>query len=198
MVRRFGLVLLLIAAPLLALAQITTDIPSSVDLPTTAGGWVAFLIKVVVLPMLVLGSKALWGWIEARKGNDALGRLMAALDVIGQPLWDRQMARVQEALADGVITAEERAALLRELTGELPRLVHKDTLALAMKALGVPDLGGLASWVLSKLLARWSGAHDITDPSVPTALAGIYPAPSDAVALGYVTGGAPDASDGRG
>lgn len=164
----------LVAWPFFVFAQ-ALSVPESATLPATGADWLALVIKGVVVPLLLLGGQWLWGAIERRRGGDALGRVMGLLDVVGQPIWDRQVAKVQLALADGVITEQERKALLAGIEAELPGLIAKDTLAAAMKALGVPDVGGLASWVLSKLLARWKGAHDPSDPSTPNAVQAVYP-----------------------
>lgn len=166
--------MVLVAFPFTVLAQ-SPD--SSFALPTSTAGVISLIVQTLVIPLIGLAGQALWGWIEKRKGRDALGRILELIDAVGQPVWDRMTVQVKLALADGVVSKEERETLLKALQEELQRLVSPTVLKLAMKALGVPDILGLTSWLLGRLLARWTAAHDDNDDSVPSSLTGVYPVP---------------------
>lgn len=181
----FGL-MVFVSFPFAVLAQSSGGVIAA---PTTSAGWISLVIQTLAVPLIGLVSQALWGFIERRKGHDAIGKILELIDAVGQPIWDRMADQTRLVLADGIVTPEERESLRRSIEAEMQLVIQPATLKLAMKALGLPNLGGLASWLLAKLLARWKGAHDTQDKSVPNAVTGVYPA---TVPSGTIDAPAPD------
>lgn len=90
--------------------------------------------------------------------------------------WDRLSPKIQAALADGKVSAEERAAIEAEVKAILEEsggeLVSTDTLSQIATALGLP-MPGLIARIATGLLDLFVRSHDVTDLSV----APIYAAP---------------------
>jgi hypothetical protein len=99
--------------------------------------------------------------------------------------WDRLSPLVQAALADGKITAEERAAIEAAVKGLLSEFTSEDELAEIGRALGLP-MAGIIAKIASFLIDRWTQAHD---PTVPTVSAKAFPVGADPFEGGQAAGG---------
>lgn len=92
--------------------------------------------------------------------------------------WDALSPKMQVMLADGKITAEERAeieAILRDLLDEF---TSEDELEKLARALGLP-LAGVIAKIASFVIEKFTAAHD---PTIPTVSANAYPVSVVAIA----------------
>jgi hypothetical protein len=85
--------------------------------------------------------------------------------------WDRLGPEVQKALADGKITAEERAAIEEVAMQLLDEVADKATIEDIAKAVGLP-VPGIIAWLVSGFIDRWVAAHD---PRIPEASPKAFP-----------------------
>lgn len=129
----------------------------------------------------ILGSLLSWAAVKVGKAADAakqeksaqaaLLRVAALASTLVGRAWDTLAPQVQAAIADGKVTAEERAALERAIRGLVGQFVTEDELAALAKALGLP-LPGLVAKLASMVLDTFTKAHD---PDVPTESALAFP-----------------------
>lgn len=85
--------------------------------------------------------------------------------------WDTLSPRLQVALADGTISAQERAEIETAVKGLLADFTSEDELKGITEALGLP-LPGVVAKIASYLIGQFTAAHD---PTIPTASAKAYP-----------------------
>ena len=88
--------------------------------------------------------------------------------------WDHIGPEVQTALADGTISAEERAAIEASVKELLADATDEATLKEIGDALGLP-LAGVVAKVASWLIGKWTQAHD---PTITTVSANQFPSPA--------------------
>ena len=133
------------------------------------GGWVLLKIK-----------NAQAAAEQTNKTQATLLKLAALVTTMLGRAWDRLSPQVQAAIADGKITAEERAALEKEIGSLALEFVSQDDLTAMATILGLP-FPGLIAKLASMVLDTFTKAHD---PSNPTVSALAFPvSPGDAPSM---------------
>lgn len=118
-------------------------------------------------------------WIAAKnkadeaksKAESALFKLAAIGSSLLQKGWTTIGPDLQAALADGKITAEERALIEVKVAALLKDATDADTLKEIADALGLP-LAGVVAKIAATLIETWTRAHD---PAVPAESKLTYP-----------------------
>jgi hypothetical protein len=134
----------------------------------------ALLPTVVTLVTAVLGwfgtklAKSMESKNQAEKAAATIGQF--ALGLAGD-IWTSINPVIQGALADGSISAAERAAILKAVTDRLGQVDVSDTVSGLAKALGLP-LSSVIGTITEWLIGHFAKAHD---PDVPTASSLPYP-----------------------
>jgi len=117
----------------------------------------------IVVPWLL--SKWQTSQSANANANTALVKLGAiALGMAGRA-WDKLAPQVQAALADGTISADERAAIEASVKELLKDFTSEDDLKAIGEALGLP-LAGIIAKIASMLIEKFAIAHDPTNPAV--------------------------------
>lgn len=102
---------------------------------------------------------------QKTKAETALLKLGELGLALAGKAWTRIGPKLQAALADGKLTAEERAAIEAEVEALAKELVGEETLAQLGEALGLP-LAGVVAKLAAFLIERYAFAHDATTPAV--------------------------------
>jgi len=143
-------------------------------------------VLISLLPYLMPVVTGLLAWVanSISKRNAAAAQESKAvvaglkLAAIGASLlqkgWDHIGPEVQTALADGTISAEERAAIEASVKELLADATDEATLKEIGDALGLP-LAGVVAKVASWLIGKWTQAHD---PAITTVSANQFPSPA--------------------
>ena len=108
---------------------------------------------------------------EASKAQTAALKLAAIGTALLQKAWGSLSPVLQQSLADGKLTGEERAALEVQVQALLKEVTDEDTLKEIGEALGLP-LAGIIAKLASYLIGVWTEAHDT---AVPTSSAKTFP-----------------------
>lgn len=112
---------------------------------------------------------------QKSKGERALMQVGVLVTSLLGRAWDKLSPQIQAAIADGQVTAEERAALEKAVEALLADLVTQDDLRSLAEALGLP-LPGLVAKIASMLLDTFTKAHD---PSIPAVSSLAFPVATD-------------------
>ena len=116
-------------------------------------GWVAISIK-----------KKQEASAQQSKAETALLKLAAIATSMAGKAWDTLSPDIQAALADGKMTAEERAHIEAHIGELLKDFASSDDLKLIAEALGIP-LPGLVAKIAAMLIEKFAFAHDPSTPS---------------------------------
>lgn len=139
------------------------------------------LTPLITLAISLLSTLLGWAGLKVGRAADAakaektaqaaLLRIgVLATTILGRA-WDTLAPQVQAAIADGKVTAEERAALERAVRSLVGQFVGEDELEQLARAIGLP-LPGLIAKLASMVLDQFTKAHD---PDVPTESALAFP-----------------------
>lgn len=93
------------------------------------------------------------------RAQTALLKLGAIAIAMAGRAWDKLSPAIQQAMADGKITAEERGAIEAEVQALLKDFTSSDDLAQIASALGIP-LPGLVAKIAAMLIEKFAFAHD--------------------------------------
>lgn len=101
---------------------------------------------------------------QQSKAETALLKLgVIAMGMAGRA-WDTLSPKIQLALADGKMSAEERAEIEKAVQELLKDFASADDLANIASALGLP-LPGIISKIAAMVIEKFAFAHDATNPT---------------------------------
>lgn len=130
--------------------------------------------------LLVAGLGYLTTIIQKKMKADSAWTKLANIGVaLAGKAWDRLGPTVQAALADGKITAEERAAIEQAAVDLLDEVTDKKTLEEIASAVGLP-LPGIIAWLASGFIDTWTKAHDPANTDVSVKAFPVATAPAAA------------------
>jgi hypothetical protein len=123
-----------------------------------------------ILPMIGTLVVAGLGWLTLTvqkkfKADSAWAKLANIAIALAGKAWERVGPEVQKALADGKITAEERAAIEAAVMQVVEEATDKATLEQIGAAVGLP-MPGIIAWIASYFIDKWTAAHDPSNTSV--------------------------------
>lgn len=135
-------------------------------------------ILAAILPQILPTIFTLFGgvitWAAAKLAASATSKnkaVAAAANIgnvglsIANSIWTKVAPEVQAALADGVLTADERAHLISLVTVEVTGIDVNGTVSKIASDLGLPlsgVIGTIAEWVIN----HYAQAHDQNNPNV--------------------------------
>lgn len=134
-----------------------------------------------LLPTIIALVGTLLGWLGLKltKSIESKNKAEAAAAQIGQvalglagKIWDKLGPEIQNRMADGEFSKEDRAAVLAMVTAELQAVDVSGTVSDLAKALGLP-LSGVIGTVAEWIIDRFAKAHD---PGITEVSAKAYPA----------------------
>lgn len=140
------------------------------------------VIAVVTALLGVVGTKVA-GSINSKNKAEAAALKVAqlALSLVGS-IWTKLSAELQIRLADGVLSKEDRAVIVKMVEDEIKAVDISDTVGAAAAALGLP-LSSIIGQIAEYLINRWTSAHD---KSITAVSAKAFPVAKDNVVAAAV------------
>lgn len=136
---------------------------NGIDLSGVLGGLASLLGLLIAWAVNSLRKKA-DADTKRSKAETALLKVAAIASAMAQRAWTTLSPQLQAALADGKMSAEERAEIEKSVQVLIKDFTSDDDLKQIAEALGLP-LPGVIAKIASLIISTFAFAHDTTNPS---------------------------------